>query len=62
MAWVGRMKDNGKYKGRICTRDFANTKRSDVFAATPTLLSSRLIKYLTVQRGYKRCSLDVTAA
>eukprot|EP00969_Alexandrium_andersonii_P023382 1021575-Alexandrium_andersonii.AAC.1 len=62
MVWVGRIKVSGKYKSRICVRDFANAKRSDVFAVTPALLSGRLIKYLTVQRGYKRCSLDVTAA
>jgi hypothetical protein len=61
-TWVDRRKSPTEVKGRICARDFNNGKRDDVFAATPSSCSVRVIDLLSAKYGYKKVVADVSAA
>jgi hypothetical protein len=61
VTWVVAIRDQG-LKARLCARDFARTKRMDLFAPGSTQLTSRVIDLKAVRRGLCGYTVDVTAA
>ena len=59
-TWVDKRKSPEVVKSRLCARDY-NT-RDDVFAATPSAASGRIIDYLSVRTGFGVRSADVSGA
>ena len=61
VTWAMAVRDQ-KLKARLCARDFANTRRDDLFSPGSTRLTERLIDFKAVKSGYTTFSLDVKAA
>eukprot|EP00969_Alexandrium_andersonii_P157281 6951606-Alexandrium_andersonii.AAC.1 len=58
MRWVLRRKPDGSVRARIVGRDFATDTRDDVYAATPTVMTSRVLKMRAAQQKRKRWKCD----
>ena len=60
-TWVMAIRD-GVLKARLCARDFAKTKRTDLFAPGSTALTNRVIDFKAVKMGLDTYTVDVVAA
>jgi hypothetical protein len=60
-TWVVAIRD-GLLKARLCARDFAKTKRTDLFAPGSTALTNRVIDFKAVKLNLDTYTVDVVAA
>ena len=55
-------KGDGVVKARLCAKDFAHTKRDDLYVPTPSPAIVRTLLTRTHRRGWDTCLMDFVQA